>query len=94
MDVLMDGIVFGESPRWRDGRLWFSDWGSGRVYSVTPDGTPTVEVEVVSFPMCIDSTRTSAADPSRRRPRHREALQKAAGSATNLTQPVADSRRH
>ena len=54
MDVLMDGIVFGESPRWRDGRLWFSDWGANRVYSVTPDGTPAVEVEVPSFPMCID----------------------------------------
>jgi sugar lactone lactonase YvrE len=54
MDVLMDGIVFGESPRWRDGRLWVSDWGSGRVYSVGADGTPVVEVEVASFPMCID----------------------------------------
>lgn len=54
MDVLMDGIVFGESPRWRDGRLWFSDWGAGRVFSLTADGTPTVEAEVASFPMCID----------------------------------------
>lgn len=54
MDVLMDGIVFGESPRWRDGKLWFSDWGAGRVFSVAPDGSPTVEAEVASFPMCID----------------------------------------
>ena len=54
MNVLMDGIVFGESPRWRDGRLWFSDWGSGRVYSVGEDGTSAVEAEVASFPMCID----------------------------------------
>ena len=23
--VLADGIYFGEGPRWRDGRLWFSD---------------------------------------------------------------------
>jgi sugar lactone lactonase YvrE len=50
----MDGIAFGESPRWHDGRLWFSDWGAGRVYSLAPDGTPTVEAEVASFPMCID----------------------------------------
>lgn len=49
----MDGIVFGESPRWRDGRLWFSDWGAGRVFSVAADGTPTVEAEVASL-MCID----------------------------------------
>ncbi len=57
MDVLMDGIAFGESPRWRDGRLWFSDWGAGQVFSVGADGTtnsPTVEAEVTSFPMCID----------------------------------------
>ncbi len=54
MDLIMDGIVFGESPRWRDGRLWFSDWGAGKVYSVAADGTPTVEAEVDSFPMCID----------------------------------------
>jgi sugar lactone lactonase YvrE len=54
MDVLMDGIVFGESPRWRDGQLWFSDWGTGRVFSVATDGTPTAEAEVASFPMCID----------------------------------------
>lgn len=46
--------MFGESPRWQDGRLWFSDWGAGRVYSVAPDGTPTVEAEIASFPMCID----------------------------------------
>jgi sugar lactone lactonase YvrE len=54
VDVLMDGIAFGESPRWRDGRLWFSDWGAGRVFSVAADGTSTVEAEVASFPMCID----------------------------------------
>ena len=54
MDVLMQGIVFGESPRWRDGRLWFSDWGAGRVFSLTADGEPRVEAEVDSFPMCID----------------------------------------
>ena len=50
----MDGIEFGESPRWRDGRLWFSDWGAGRVFSVAGDGPPTLEAEVASFPMCID----------------------------------------
>jgi sugar lactone lactonase YvrE len=54
MDILTDGIVFGESPRWRKGSVWFSDWGAGRVYSVAPDGTYTVEAEIASFPMCID----------------------------------------
>ncbi|MGH2380291.1 MAG: SMP-30/gluconolactonase/LRE family protein [Candidatus Limnocylindria bacterium] len=54
MNVLMTGIAFGESPRWRDGRPWFSDWGAGRVLSLDADGTPTIEAEVHSFPMCID----------------------------------------
>jgi hypothetical protein len=24
----LSGVVFGESPRWHDGRLWFSDWNN------------------------------------------------------------------
>ncbi|WP_222131236.1 SMP-30/gluconolactonase/LRE family protein [Pseudonocardia sp. C8] len=53
-DVVMDGLVFAESPRWHDGRLWVSDWGAGRVWSLAPDGTRAVEAEVASFPLCID----------------------------------------
>ncbi|MEO6511989.1 MAG: SMP-30/gluconolactonase/LRE family protein [Nocardioides sp.] len=53
MTVWMDEIVFGESPRWHDGRLWFSDWGAGRVWSVVEDEEPVLEVEVESL-MCID----------------------------------------
>jgi sugar lactone lactonase YvrE len=54
MNVLTTGIEFGESPRWHQDRLWFSDWGAGRVLSVAPDGGTTIEAEVDSFPMCID----------------------------------------
>jgi sugar lactone lactonase YvrE len=54
MQTLMDGLQFVESPRWHEGRLWFSDLGAGRVYSVAGDGTSRVEAEVASFPMCID----------------------------------------
>ena len=54
MDVVVDGVVFGECPRWHDGRLFFSDWGAGHVLSVAPDGNATVEAEVASFPLCID----------------------------------------
>jgi sugar lactone lactonase YvrE len=53
MNVWMDDIVFGESPRWHDGRLWFSDWGAGRVWSVTEGEAPVLEAEVSSL-MCID----------------------------------------
>jgi hypothetical protein len=27
----IDGIVYGEGPRWHDGRLWFTDGPAGRV---------------------------------------------------------------
>jgi hypothetical protein len=26
--VLLDGLAMPESPRWHDGRLWFSNWGT------------------------------------------------------------------
>jgi sugar lactone lactonase YvrE len=41
---LMDGIVFGESPRWHDGRLWFSDWGANQVIALGIDGSHEVVV--------------------------------------------------
>jgi sugar lactone lactonase YvrE len=50
----MEGIVFGESPRWHEGRLWFSDWGAHQVIAVDPRGGHEVVVTVASFPMCID----------------------------------------
>jgi sugar lactone lactonase YvrE len=55
MTVLMDGVVFGESPRWRDGRLWFSDWGAHQVLALDPESRAhEVVAAVESFPMCID----------------------------------------
>ncbi len=55
MTVLMDRqIWFGESPRWHDGRVWFSDWGSHQVIALDPHGGHEVVVSVDSFPMCID----------------------------------------
>jgi sugar lactone lactonase YvrE len=54
MDVWMDGIRFGESPRWHDGLVWVSDWGAGTVYSLDAPGQPTVEASVDSFPLCFD----------------------------------------
>jgi len=52
MTVLMDGIAFGESQRWHDGRLWFSDWGAHQVIALDPDdGSHEVVVSVPSFPV-------------------------------------------
>lgn len=75
MTVLMEGIVFGESPRWRDGRLWFSDWGSHQVIALDPEGGHDVVVNVASFPMCIDflpDGRLLVVDSAQRRLLRRE----------------------
>jgi sugar lactone lactonase YvrE len=42
----IDGIVYGEGPRWHDGRLWFSDGPAGQVCSVGETGDVAVEVEL------------------------------------------------
>ncbi|GLY87656.1 gluconolaconase [Actinoallomurus iriomotensis] len=71
----MEGIAFGESPRWHDGRLWFSDWGSHRVIALDPAGRHEVVVSVPSFPMCIDflpDGRLLVVDSARRRLLRRE----------------------
>ena len=36
--TVAEGIYFGEGPRWRDGRLWFSDFYAHCVYSVSETG--------------------------------------------------------
>lgn len=38
LKVLMDGIYFGEGPRWRDGHLWLSDFYAHEVLKVDPQG--------------------------------------------------------
>jgi sugar lactone lactonase YvrE len=35
---LVDGVDFGEGPRWHDGRLWYSDFYQAAVYAVSTDG--------------------------------------------------------
>jgi sugar lactone lactonase YvrE len=48
--VLATGIYFGEGPRWRDGRLWFSDFLAHTVSSVSLAGDVRVEVEIDDQP--------------------------------------------
>ncbi|PPR61152.1 MAG: hypothetical protein CFH10_01260 [Alphaproteobacteria bacterium MarineAlpha4_Bin2] len=38
LTVLMDGIYFGEGPRWRDGHLWLSDFYAHEVLKVDEQG--------------------------------------------------------
>jgi sugar lactone lactonase YvrE len=40
--VLLDGFGMGESPRWHDGRLWFSSWGTDEIVAVDLDGNSEV----------------------------------------------------
>jgi sugar lactone lactonase YvrE len=40
--VLLDGLAIGESPRWHDGRLWFSNWGAGEIVAVDLEGNSEV----------------------------------------------------
>src|SRR5215471_14001729 len=54
VQTLMTGIVMGESPRWHDDRLWFSDWGAQEVVAVDLEGKSEVIVRVPSMPFSID----------------------------------------
>jgi sugar lactone lactonase YvrE len=74
-EVLMEGIVFGESPRWHDGRVWFADWGAHQVIALDPGGGHEVVAAVPSFPMCIDflpDGRLLVVDSAQRRLLRRE----------------------
>ncbi len=46
----MDGGHFFEGPRWHAGKWWVSDFYAHCVYSITPDGAATVELEVPTQP--------------------------------------------
>ena len=52
--TLLAGLVLGESPRWHDGRLWFSDWGAQELIAVDLEGKSEVVLRVPSFPFSID----------------------------------------
>jgi sugar lactone lactonase YvrE len=50
MKILLDGFVFLEGPRWRDGRLWLSDMLGHRVLTVDPAGRSETVCEVPNRP--------------------------------------------
>jgi len=54
LHTLLTGLVFGESPRWHEDRLWFSDWGAQEVIAVDLEGSSEVITRILSFPFCID----------------------------------------
>lgn len=51
----MRGLVVGESPRWHEGRLWFSNWGAGEIIAVDTEGNSEVMARVpTTIPFCFD----------------------------------------
>ena len=54
LQTLMTGLTFPEQPRWHEGRLWFSDWGTQEVIALDPDGTSEIVLRGSSFPLCVD----------------------------------------
>jgi sugar lactone lactonase YvrE len=53
--ILKAGLAIGESPRWHEGRLWFSNWGAQEVVAVDLEGQSEVVARVpTTIPFCID----------------------------------------
>jgi sugar lactone lactonase YvrE len=54
VQTLLSGRTFVESPRWHNGRLWFSDWLTQEIVSVDLGGRSEVMFRVASFPFSMD----------------------------------------
>ena len=55
VQTLLTGLAMGESPRWHEDRLWFSDWGAQEIIAAHLDGKSEVVVRVpMVLPFCID----------------------------------------
>ncbi|MEA5457128.1 SMP-30/gluconolactonase/LRE family protein [Sinomonas sp. JGH33] len=54
LNVVLDGLILGESPRWHDGRLWVADWAAHELITLDADGTREVVERPTAIPCCID----------------------------------------
>jgi len=53
--ILLTGVAIGESPRWHEDRLWFSNWGAQEIIAVDLEGNSEVRARVpTTVPFCID----------------------------------------
>ena len=50
LNVLTNGLIFGESPRWRDGILYISDMLGKKVYAIDASGEKKVIAEMPNKP--------------------------------------------
>jgi len=54
-NLITEGLAFGESSRWHDGRLWLCNWGTGEIVAVDESGTGEVMLTVPAvLPYSID----------------------------------------
>jgi sugar lactone lactonase YvrE len=60
METVVGGLTFPEAPRWRDGKLWFSDFYTHRVLTVTPGGRLETIVEIPQRPSGLGWTPDGA----------------------------------
>ena len=44
--ILLTGLSIGESPRWHEDRLWFSNWGAQEIVVVDLEGNSEVMARV------------------------------------------------
>lgn len=55
VQTLLTGLAIGESPRWHEDRLWFSNWGTQEVVAVDLSGKSEVMAHApTKIPYCID----------------------------------------
>jgi sugar lactone lactonase YvrE len=54
--TLLTGLTFGESPRWHDGRFWFSNWVAQEIVAVDLEGRSEVILRLpfAEYPFSID----------------------------------------
>ena len=63
-EILLTGLAFPESPRWRDNRLWFTDQHAHSIMTVTPGGKAECLLKTADLPGGLGWLR-------RHRPPHR-----------------------
>lgn len=49
-EILLTGLAFPESPRWRDDRLWFTDQHAHSIMTVTPGGKAECLLKTADLP--------------------------------------------
>lgn len=54
--VLVDNLKFPESPRWHEGKLWFSDYSTRQIRNVDLNGDLQTVVELPDLPTALDWT--------------------------------------